>query len=130
MEGKLELEGDIGEAIRVCDELSEALLVDSDQAPPQRLAHDKSTDAEAISYHYDVSNAFYHCGSIKTWSIRVPTSASRTTHSIKPSRTSSTICAANYAMMLANTYWMWAVAGAGCRVLLLANTAPKCSASP
>ena len=59
VEGKLELEGDIGEAIRVCDELSEALLADEDETPPQRLSHDKSTDAKAISYHYDVSNAFY-----------------------------------------------------------------------
>ncbi|MFV3290657.1 C17 cyclopropane fatty acid synthase CfaB [Pseudomonas sp. NY11955] len=59
VEGKLELEGDIGEAIRVCDELSEALLAGEEDVLPQRLAHDKSTDAEAISYHYDVSNAFY-----------------------------------------------------------------------
>ena len=59
VEGKLELEGDIGEAIRVCDELSEALLTDEDDTPPQRLAHDKTTDAQAISYHYDVSNEFY-----------------------------------------------------------------------
>lgn len=59
VEGKLELEGDIGEAIRVCDELSEALLPDLEEASPTRLAHDKRTDAEAISYHYDVSNAFY-----------------------------------------------------------------------
>lgn len=59
VEGKLELEGDIGEAIRVCDELSEALLPDDPDQAPQRLAHDKRTDAEAISYHYDVSNDFY-----------------------------------------------------------------------
>lgn len=59
VEGKFELEGDIGEAIRVCDELSEALLKDEQQTPPQRTAHDKDTDAEAISYHYDVSNEFY-----------------------------------------------------------------------
>ena len=32
VEGKLELEGDIGEAIRVCDELSEALLPDFEEA--------------------------------------------------------------------------------------------------
>lgn len=59
VEGKLELEGDISEVIRVCDELSEALLKDDEEQLPIRSAHDKSTDAEAISYHYDLSNAFY-----------------------------------------------------------------------
>ncbi|RZI80447.1 MAG: SAM-dependent methyltransferase, partial [Pseudomonas sp.] len=59
VEGKLELEGDIGEAIRVCDELSDALLVGQQDTTPVRSAHDKHTDAQAISYHYDVSNEFY-----------------------------------------------------------------------
>ncbi|WP_248918065.1 C17 cyclopropane fatty acid synthase CfaB [Pseudomonas entomophila] len=59
VEGKLELEGDIGEVIRVCDELSEALLKDEGDSSPVRTAHDKRTDAEAISYHYDLSNEFY-----------------------------------------------------------------------
>lgn len=59
VEGKLELEGDIGEVIRVCDELSDALLKDEEDVLPVRCAHDKRTDAEAISYHYDLSNDFY-----------------------------------------------------------------------
>ncbi|WEK31052.1 MAG: C17 cyclopropane fatty acid synthase CfaB [Candidatus Pseudomonas phytovorans] len=59
IDGKLELEGDIGEVIRVCDELSEALLGGEDDVSPMRTAHDKDTDANAISYHYDLSNAFY-----------------------------------------------------------------------
>lgn len=59
VEGKLELEGSIGEAMRVCDELSEALLTDEADVNPERLAHDKQTDAEAIAYHYDLSNEFY-----------------------------------------------------------------------
>lgn len=59
VEGKLELEGDIGEVIRVCDELSEALAEDAGEVLPERTAHDKDTDAEAISYHYDLSNEFY-----------------------------------------------------------------------
>ncbi|CAK18127.1 C17 cyclopropane fatty acid synthase CfaB [Pseudomonas entomophila] len=59
VEGKLELEGDIGEVIRVCDELSEALLKGEDEPQAVRTAHDKRTDAEAISYHYDLSNEFY-----------------------------------------------------------------------
>jgi len=59
VDGKLELEGDIGEAVRVCDELSEAFLKDGDEPLPVRAAHDKQTDAASIAYHYDVSNAFY-----------------------------------------------------------------------
>lgn len=59
VDGTLELEGDIGEAIRVCDELSEALIGAGDDVPPVRVAHDKRTDAQSIAYHYDVSNAFY-----------------------------------------------------------------------
>ncbi|MCU0070815.1 C17 cyclopropane fatty acid synthase CfaB [Pseudomonas koreensis] len=58
VEGKLELEGSISEVIRVCDELSTALLGDVD-SQPVRTVHDKETDAKAISYHYDLSNAFY-----------------------------------------------------------------------
>ena len=59
VEGRLELEGSISEAIRLCDELSQALLdADEDNTPP-RVYHDKATDAESISYHYDLSNDFY-----------------------------------------------------------------------
>ena len=59
VEGRLELEGSIGEAIRVCDVMSEALLKDEAEVKLERTAHDKQTDAEAISYHYDLSNEFY-----------------------------------------------------------------------
>ncbi|NER61593.1 class I SAM-dependent methyltransferase [Pseudomonas sp. MAFF212428] len=59
VEGKLELEGTIGAVIRVCDELSQALLKDEEDDQPVRREHDKATDAAAISYHYDLSNAFY-----------------------------------------------------------------------
>lgn len=59
VEGKLELEGSMSEVIRVCDELSEALLKDEDDKNPVRREHDKDTDAAAISYHYDLSNEFY-----------------------------------------------------------------------
>ena len=59
VEGRLELEGSISEVIRVCDELSQALVDDDDYAPPPRVYHDKVTDAESISYHYDLSNDFY-----------------------------------------------------------------------
>ncbi|KIH80767.1 Cyclopropane-fatty-acyl-phospholipid synthase [Pseudomonas batumici] len=59
VEGKLELEGSISEVVRVCDELSQALLEDEGDNLPVRQAHDKETDAASISYHYDLSNAFY-----------------------------------------------------------------------
>ncbi|QKZ07532.1 C17 cyclopropane fatty acid synthase CfaB [Pseudomonas eucalypticola] len=59
VEGKLEMEGSIGEVIRVCDELSQALVDDDEGDQPIRTVHDKDTDAAAISYHYDLSNEFY-----------------------------------------------------------------------
>ncbi|WP_249678828.1 C17 cyclopropane fatty acid synthase CfaB [Pseudomonas abieticivorans] len=59
VEGKLEMEGSISEVIRVCDELSQALIGEDDGPQPTRLVHDKDTDAAAISYHYDLSNKFY-----------------------------------------------------------------------
>jgi len=59
VEGKLELEGSISEVIRVCDELSHALVDDDGGNRPVRSFHDKATDAAAISYHYDLSNEFY-----------------------------------------------------------------------
>ena len=58
VEGRLELEGSISEVVRVCDELSQA-LVDDEAVVPVRSEHDKATDAASISYHYDLSNAFY-----------------------------------------------------------------------
>ena len=59
VEGRLELEGSISDAIRVCDELSQALVSDDVTSAPPRIYHDKATDAESISYHYDLSNDFY-----------------------------------------------------------------------
>ncbi|MNF45677.1 Cyclopropane-fatty-acyl-phospholipid synthase [compost metagenome] len=59
VEGRLELAGPILEVIRVGDALSEALIGEEDEVAPQRQAHDKATDAAAISYHYDLSNDFY-----------------------------------------------------------------------
>ncbi|NBA97048.1 C17 cyclopropane fatty acid synthase CfaB [Pseudomonas sp. R5(2019)] len=59
VEGKLELEGEISEVIRVCDELSQALVGEGEDIVPVRTVHDKDTDAAAIAYHYDLSNDFY-----------------------------------------------------------------------
>ena len=59
VEGRLELEGSISEVIRVCDELTRALLENEDASSPVRTRHDKATDAASIAYHYDLSNSFY-----------------------------------------------------------------------
>ena len=59
VEGRLELAGPILEVIRVGDALSAALVGDDEDVVPERQAHDKDTDAAAISYHYDLSNDFY-----------------------------------------------------------------------
>lgn len=59
VEGKLDLEGPIDQAIAVGDALSSALLGDAAAPVELRTAHDKRSDAAAISYHYDLSNDFY-----------------------------------------------------------------------
>ncbi len=58
VEGKVDLHGPLEEVIRIGDEISRA-LGDQHSQLPVREAHDKATDAEAISYHYDLSNEFY-----------------------------------------------------------------------
>lgn len=59
VEGRLELEGSISEVVRVCDELSQALMDGDEDTSRERIHHDKATDAASISYHYDLSNDFY-----------------------------------------------------------------------
>ncbi|MDM8350682.1 C17 cyclopropane fatty acid synthase CfaB [Pseudomonas sp. sp1636] len=59
VEGRLGLEGPIAAVIELGDALSQALLDDDGNSPLQFGAHDKATDAAAISYHYDLSNDFY-----------------------------------------------------------------------
>lgn len=59
IEQRLDVEGPILEVIEVADRISQALLGDQPSTPPPRSAHDKALDAEAIAYHYDLSNDFY-----------------------------------------------------------------------
>ncbi|NQD93126.1 methyltransferase domain-containing protein [Pseudomonas sp. CrR25] len=59
VEGRLDLEGPIDQVIEIGDALSQALLDDDGNPDVPRSAHDKATDAAAISYHYDLSNDFY-----------------------------------------------------------------------
>ncbi|WP_279222699.1 C17 cyclopropane fatty acid synthase CfaB [Stutzerimonas kunmingensis] len=58
VEGQIDLLGPVGEVIRIGDVITRALGQD-DFPLPSREAHDKATDAEAISYHYDLSYDFY-----------------------------------------------------------------------
>ena len=131
VEGRLELaEGSISEVVRVCDELSQALLDEDDDSTPARNYHDKATDAASISYHYDLSNAFYQlwldremvysCGYFETgkraW--------------MKLSKPSFATCAENFGSSQVSTCWMSAVAGAGWHVLQHANSGSRCLVSP
>jgi cyclopropane-fatty-acyl-phospholipid synthase len=59
VEGRLDLEGPIETVIELGDALSRALPDDAVSAEPLRARHDKAGDAQAISYHYDLSNDFY-----------------------------------------------------------------------
>ena len=58
VEGQIDLLGPVDEVIRIGDVITRALGAD-DFPLPLREAHDKATDAEAIAYHYDLSNDFY-----------------------------------------------------------------------
>jgi len=58
VEGLIDLQGPVDEVIRIGDTITRVLGEDN-MPLPTREAHDKATDAEAISYHYDLSNAFY-----------------------------------------------------------------------
>lgn len=59
VEKRMDIEGPIGEVIATADALSAALGDDDGTTDYVRESHDKATDAEAIHYHYDLSNAFY-----------------------------------------------------------------------
>jgi len=61
VEGHIDVEGPIGEAIRAAESLARKLSGEKKGRLPALLRnlHSKKTDAEAIRYHYDVSNDFY-----------------------------------------------------------------------
>jgi len=59
VEKRMDIEGPIGEVIAMGDALSAALGGNDDAGEYVRESHDKATDAEAIHYHYDLSNEFY-----------------------------------------------------------------------
>ena len=58
---RLDIQGNIMDVIEVADRLSKGLVRDASAPPPPppRSEHDQQMDAQAISYHYDLSNDFY-----------------------------------------------------------------------
>ncbi|MBL4835871.1 MAG: class I SAM-dependent methyltransferase [Pseudomonas sp.] len=56
---RLEIRGPIMTVMEIADKLSLGTVKDEPATVPERTAHDKALDAEAISYHYDLSNEFY-----------------------------------------------------------------------
>lgn len=56
---RLDIQGDIMDIIEIADRLSKGLLGDAPAPLIERTEHDRQMDAEAISYHYDLSNDFY-----------------------------------------------------------------------
>ncbi len=61
VEGHIDVEGDIGEIVRIAEDL--ARVGDEDKGrgrmPSWFARHTRKTDRKAIEYHYDVSNEFY-----------------------------------------------------------------------
>ena len=56
---RLDVQGNIMDVVALADQLSSGLLGERNEQPPPRSEHDKALDAEAIAYHYDLSNDFY-----------------------------------------------------------------------
>ncbi|MDA8110598.1 MAG: cyclopropane-fatty-acyl-phospholipid synthase [Betaproteobacteria bacterium] len=60
VEGHVDVEGPIGEVLRAAEALSRAWgAAKKGRLPLLRNLHSRKRDAEAIRYHYDVSNDFY-----------------------------------------------------------------------
>jgi cyclopropane-fatty-acyl-phospholipid synthase len=61
VEGHIDVEGPIGDAIRAAEKLARRLSGERKGRAPLLLRnlHSKKTDSAAIRYHYDVSNDFY-----------------------------------------------------------------------
>ena len=61
VEGHIDVEGPIGDAIRAAEKLARRLSGERKGRAPLLLRnlHSKKTDSAAVRYHYDVSNDFY-----------------------------------------------------------------------
>lgn len=56
---RMDVRGRIMDVVEIADLLSAGLPEQASEPVTARSAHDKAMDAEAIAYHYDLSNAFY-----------------------------------------------------------------------
>lgn len=56
---RMEVRGPIMDVVEIADHLSRGMLGDNSEPVRSRTTHDKAMDAEAIAYHYDISNDFY-----------------------------------------------------------------------
>jgi cyclopropane-fatty-acyl-phospholipid synthase len=60
IDGQIDIEGDIGEAIRIAEALAETGGGGvGDRAPLRSIHHSRAQDRADIQFHYDVGNAFY-----------------------------------------------------------------------
>lgn len=60
VEGQVDVEGRLADIIDIATQLASGASKDQVQRRPRRMfRHSRKNDAEAISYHYDVSNEFY-----------------------------------------------------------------------
>lgn len=58
IENRIDLDGPIMDVVEIADRLSEAMPFDN-VALPERHAHRRDEDADAIAYHYNLSNDFF-----------------------------------------------------------------------
>lgn len=59
IEERLDIHGPLPEAMAIADRLSQSLVVNAPGDPPAAVPHDRQSDAQAVAYHYDLSNSFY-----------------------------------------------------------------------
>ena len=59
IEERLDIHGPLPDAMAIADRLSQSLVINAPGDPPATAPHDRQTDAQAVAYHYDLSNSFY-----------------------------------------------------------------------
>jgi cyclopropane-fatty-acyl-phospholipid synthase len=59
IEERLDIHGPLPEAMAIADRLSQLLVASASEQQPASGPHDRQTDAQAVAYHYDLSNSFY-----------------------------------------------------------------------
>lgn len=59
VQGRLDIDGPLQDVIAIADRMSAAVTGNQPGTTAAHSAHDRDQDADAVSYHYDLSNAFY-----------------------------------------------------------------------